>query len=272
MTFFPNAKINIGLRIVARRDDGFHNIETIFYPVLLRDALEFVSSDDGSDSDSLTVTGFVTGCRMSENLVVKAVNLLRRSFNIPALQIHLHKAIPPGAGLGGGSSDAAFTIRYLNRYYRLGLCNNTLMELALELGSDCPFFIDNVPAFATGRGEVLSSLQPLMKGYHIMLINPGIEINTGEAYRRITPTRPGNSLVDLYLQPVEEWKDNIFNDFEPSVFGIYPEIGRIKEHLYDNGALYASMSGSGSSVFGIFRDKPVTIKQEKNYFTWSSVM
>jgi len=272
MTFFPNAKINIGLRIVSRREDGFHNIETIFYPVMLNDALEFVSEDSGSDSDSLTVTGFATDCRMQDNLVIRAVNMLRKSFNITALQVHLHKAIPSGAGLGGGSADGAFMIRYLNRYYRLGMCNNTMKEIALELGSDCPFFIDNIPSYATGRGEILSPLKPLLKGYHIMIVNPQIKINTGEAYNRSTPSAPGNKLEELYSRPLSEWRNSIVNDFEPLVFDLWPEIERIRDRLYDEGAIYASMSGSGSSVYGIFTDRTPAINFDRNYFTWSSLI
>lgn len=270
MTFFPNAKINIGLRVISRRDDGFHNIETIFYPVMLRDALEFVADDSGSDSDSLTVTGADTGCHMSDNLAVRALNLLRKSYNIPALRIHLHKVIPPGAGLGGGSSDGAFMLRYLNRYFRLGLCNSDLKRLSLELGSDCPFFIENRPMHATGKGEILSPVKPMLTGYYLMIINPGIEVNSGMAYRMVKPGMPESDLKELYGLPPASWKDNIFNDFEPPVFKTYPQIARIKDNLYGMGALYVSMSGSGSSVFGIFEERPKSWTGEPRYFSWAT--
>ncbi|MEZ5012340.1 MAG: 4-(cytidine 5'-diphospho)-2-C-methyl-D-erythritol kinase [Bacteroidales bacterium] len=272
MTLFPNAKINIGLRIVSRRDDGFHNIETIFYPVMVRDILEFVGDDSGNDSDSLTSTGLVTGCAMKDNLVIRALNLLRLKYNIPALHIHLHKAIPAGSGLGGGSSDAAFMLRYLNRFYRLGLCNNDLKKLALELGSDCPFFIENRPMYATGRGEELTPVKPVPGKHFIMIVNPGIEVNTGDAYRLTTPRTPSSDLRKLYNLPVNEWKGKIVNDFEEVVFKLHPEIGEIRENLYGMGAIYASMSGSGSSVFGLFDSAPKGYHFDGNYFTWSGMI
>lgn len=272
MTVFPNAKINIGLRILSRREDGFHNIETIFYPVMLRDVLEFVGDDSGSDSDSLTSTGLVTGCNMKDNLVIQALNLLRLKYNIPALQIHLHKAIPAGSGLGGGSSDAAFMLRYLNRFYRLGLCNNELKKLALELGSDCPFFIENRPMFASGRGEELTPVKLLPGKCFVMIVNPGIEVNTGKAYALTTPAPPSSSLHDIYYLPVKEWKGKIINDFEKVVFDLHPEIAEIKENLYNMGALYASMSGSGSSVFGLFETEPDGYTKNQKYFTWSGLI
>ncbi|MFN2379011.1 MAG: 4-(cytidine 5'-diphospho)-2-C-methyl-D-erythritol kinase [Bacteroidales bacterium] len=272
MTFFPNVKINLGLRIISGRDDGYHNIESIFYPVALTDALEFVTDESGSDSDSFTQTGHQTGCPMSDNLAVRALNLLRRRYNIPPLIIHLHKKIPVGAGLGGGSSDAAFMLRYLNRYFRLGLCNNDLTSLALELGSDCTFFIMNRPALATGRGEILEPLDPLQEKLHILIVNPGININTGQAYSRSTPAVPVESLQDLYALPVEQWRGRIVNDFESIVTGMHPEIGVIRDNLYSLGALYASMSGSGSSFYGIFRDFPPPYKFNPSWFSWRGIM
>ena len=271
MTFFPNVKINLGLRIVSRRDDGYHNIESIFYPVGLTDALEFVTDESSSDSDSFTQTGIITGCPMSENMAVKAVNLLRLRYNIPPLMIHLHKHIPIGAGLGGGSSDAAFMLRYLNRYFKLGLCHDDLSSLALELGSDCPFFINNIPALATGRGEILEPVKLLSEELYILIVNPGISVNTGEAYSKSEPAIPKNSLTKIYLSP-ETWKDNLINDFEPIVTSIYPELDGIKENLYSLGAIYASMSGSGSSFYGIFRNHPPLYKFNSQWFTWRGVL
>lgn len=272
MTFFPNVKINLGLRIVSRRDDGYHNIESIFYPVGLTDALEFVTNESGSDSDSFTQTGIRTGCPMSENMAVKALNLIRLRYNIPPLMIHLHKKIPVGAGLGGGSSDAAFMLRYLNRYFRLDHSHDDLSSLALELGSDCPFFISNRPALATGRGEILEPVKPLSEKLYILIVNPGISVNTGEAYSKSEPAIPENSLMEIYQSPPGTWKDNLTNDFEPVVTQIYPELKGIKENLYSLGAIYASMSGSGSSFYGIFRDTPPLYRFNPLWFTWRGVL
>ncbi len=267
MTIFPNAKINIGLWITSRREDGFHNIETIFYPVGLKDACEFVMQENGRDSDEFTQTGYDTNCQMSDNLVIKAVNLVRKKHNIPALKIHLHKAIPPGSGLGGGSSDAAFMLRYLNRYFRIGLCNNALGAMALELGSDCPFFIKNIASHASGRGEKLNKVPAKLSGYKIIIVNPGIHINTGQAYAASIPLERDTDLAEIYKLPPEQWKDKITNDFEPAVFERFPVIGEIKKELYMQGAIYSSMSGSGSSVYGIFKNEPpVNIFSE--YYTW----
>ncbi len=268
MTIFPNAKINIGLSILGRREDGFHDIETILYPVGLRDALEFVTADNDSDSDELTVTGIDTGCRMPDNLVIKSLNILRKEFSIPALMVHLHKVIPTGAGLGGGSSDAAFMVKYLNRYFRLGMCNNDLRLKALEAGSDCPFFIDNMPVLAAGRGELMTPVKNLLSGYNIVIVNPGIHINTGEAYRSVVPAVSGINLADLFRQPVDKWKGTIINAFEKRVFENYPVIRSIKERLYEMGAVYSSMSGSGSSVYGIFRKEVPDDELLSRYWTW----
>ncbi len=267
MTIFPNAKINLGLRITSKRADGFHNIETIFYPVGLRDVCEFVTQENGRDSDEFTQTGYDTACSMADNLVMKAVNLIRKNYNIPALKIHLHKAIPPGSGLGGGSSDAAFMLRYLVRYFRIGLCNKDLAAMAAELGSDCPFFITNIPSYASGRGEKLKKVKANLAGYKILLVNPGIIINTGEAYAASKPEKRNTVLTDIYDLSPEKWKDEMTNDFEPIIFRKFPLIGEIKKELYRHGALYSSMSGSGSSVYGIFRDEsPADIFSE--YWTW----
>ncbi|HUS86098.1 MAG TPA: 4-(cytidine 5'-diphospho)-2-C-methyl-D-erythritol kinase [Bacteroidales bacterium] len=271
MTLFPNAKINIGLKIISRREDGFHDIETIFYPVALRDALEFVTMQSNSDSDELTVTGFNPGCRMSDNLVIRALNSLRRDFNIPALRIHLHKAIPMGAGLGGGSSDSAFMLRYLNRYFRLGLCNKDMWEIALKIGSDCPFFIENRPAFAEGRGEKLKGVSRVLTGYHILIIHPGIQISTANAYAGSKPEIPSVNLMELYERPVKTWNGVIENDFESWVFRKYPEIKRIKEKLYSSGAVYSSMSGSGSAVYGIYTGSPPASIFNGKYWKWQGV-
>ena len=272
MTLFPNAKINIGLKIISRREDGFHDIETILYPVALRDALEFVTVQSNGDSDELTVTGLKTDCRMSENLVIRTLNSLRRDFNIPALSIHLHKAIPMSSGLGGGSSDSAFMLRYLNRYFRLGLCDRDMREIALAIGSDCPFFIENRPAFAEGRGEKLKGVSRVLTGYNILIIHPGIQITTANAYASSIPDIPSVNLKDLYERAVETWNGVIENDFEPWVFGKYPEIKEIKEELYSSGAVYCSMTGSGSAIYGIYAGLPPADIFGDKYWKWQGVL
>jgi 4-diphosphocytidyl-2-C-methyl-D-erythritol kinase len=256
MVIFPKAKINIGLLITEKRTDGFHNIETIFYPVGLCDALEFVVPEKPVREDILNVSGLLADLDPADNLVLKAVKKIRDIRDFPFLNIHLHKAIPAGAGLGGGSSDAATFMRALNNYFGLDITNEKLKKLALELGSDCPFFIDSVPAFAKGRGELLTPVDHVKSGYHILMINPGIHVSTKEAYSSITPKSPVQDLKDLYDPDPSKWKDLIINDFEESVFRRYPRIAEIKKMLYNLGALYSSMSGSGSTVYGIFKSKP----------------
>ena len=271
MVIFPNAKINIGLWVTSLRDDGFHNIESVFYPIGLKDACEFVVNDSGNDSDEFTQTGINTDCPMNQNLVIKALNLLRSKYNIPSLRMHLHKAIPMGAGLGGGSSDASFVLRYLNRYFELGLETEDLKLLAEELGSDCPFFIDNKVSLARGRGEILTELDNVLCGMHIIIVNPGIHINTAEAYSGLKPKKRDNSLQEFYSLPIDTWRDNIENDFEASVFQSHPEIKEIKKELYKQGALYSSMTGSGSSVYGIFTEKPPQIMLSR-YWSWIGIL
>ena len=254
MVLFPNAKINIGLRIIARRSDGYHDIETVFYPVKLYDALEFVRSE--SREDELVMTGIVIGSDAKENLVSKAVNKLRQKSQFPILKIHLHKAIPAGAGLGGGSSDATCLLKSLNKYYSLGVSHSDLSDMALGLGSDCPFYIENQPAYATGRGEKMETVPDVLEDFHIVLINPGLHVSTKEAYSQCVPSKPDSNLKELIKLPAEQWKEFIFNDFEEYVFRKFPVIGEIKEALYASGAVFSLMSGSGSSVFGIFNEKP----------------
>jgi len=256
MIVFPNAKINLGLRVTGERPDGYHNIETIFYPVSLCDALEFVVPSEPLEKDLLTVTGIYTGTDPADNLVMKAVRKLREKYTIPFFRIHLHKAIPVGAGLGGGSSDSAYIIKALNKHCGLAIENHDLKSMVSELGSDCPFFIDNTPSFAQGRGELLNPVTPVLKGYYFVLLNPRISVNTKEAYQHCHSGQPSTSLSELVNKPVAEWKDIIKNDFEDYVFSKYPITGRIKEDLYRSGALFCLMSGSGSSVYGIFSKKP----------------
>lgn len=253
MIVFPNAKINIGLNVVSQRDDGYHNLETIFYPVKLSDALEIADADKTAFSTS----GLVIDALPENNLVFKAYSLLKKDFELPEFKIHLHKVIPFGAGLGGGSSDAAFMLHLLNDYCHLGLNNNQLEKYALQLGADCPFFIHNKPAFASGIGNQLEPTGIDLSAYKIVIAKPSVSVSTPDAYQNITPSKPAFSLRELSQVPLEEWKDIVVNDFEKTVFSKYPEIGYLKESFYAMGAIYSSMSGSGSAVFGIFRHLPV---------------
>lgn len=252
MILFPNAKVNLGLRIINRRSDGFHNIETIFCPVDLCDILEFVPSEE--NKNTLQITGNVPDDDPSENLVLKAWKQLRSKYKIPHVSIHLHKSIPIGAGLGGGSSDAAFMLKGLNEMFGCGCTENELMEMAGSLGSDCAFFVRNTFAIGTGRGEQLQPIDISLSEYTVLLVNPGIHISSKEAYSDVTPGVQLNSLTDLVNDPVENWKELIVNDFENGIFNKYPEIESIKSTMYKLGAVYSSMTGSGSTVFGLFTE------------------
>jgi 4-diphosphocytidyl-2-C-methyl-D-erythritol kinase len=272
MILFPKAKVNLGLSITGKRPDGFHNIETIFYPVNICDALEFVESDNAEGSDVLTVTGIETGSSADDNIVMKAVKLLRGKYLFPILNLHLHKAIPAGAGLGGGSSDASYMLKSLNRHYGLDIRSEELRSMALGLGSDCPFFLDCEPSFASGRGEILKPLALDLSKYYLVLLNPGIGVNTREAYRNCKPATPLFDLKNIEKVSINEWKNVLFNDFEGYVFKKHPVIGQLKEGLYRAGALFSSMSGSGSSVFGIFAQKPALPVSLTEYVIWEGPM
>lgn len=267
MLVFPKAKINLGLNITGKRDDGYHNIETIFYPVGLCDALEVVAG--GSEQDIINVTGYGLQVEPEDNIAFKAVQKIRKFKTFPPLRIHLHKAIPAGAGLGGGSSDAACMLRTIDRMFHLNFPDVALRQMALELGSDCPFFIDSRPSFATGRGEMLEPVNSILQGFNIVLLNPGISVSTREAYENCEPSVPGKQLKDLINSPVQDWKDLIRNDFEKTVFRKYPLIGELKAGLYDSGSLYSSMSGSGSTVYGIFKGRPDLDGKLREYLIYS---
>ncbi len=263
---FPNCKINLGLNIIGKRNDGFHDLETVFYPIEFNDVLEIIA--DGNDSNELTVTGLpVIGAQ--NNLCSKAYDLLKKDYpHLPFVKIHLHKVIPTGAGLGGGSSDAAFTLELLNEKFLMGLTRDQLKKYALQLGSDCPFFLDNKPCFASARGEQLKAVDLHLSKYKIMLVNPGIHICTSWAFSAIKPVKPAKSVKAIIHQPLTTWKQELINDFEVPVFENYPEIKIIKETLYKNGALYASLTGSGSTVFGIFdKTYDLHIKFPDSYFS-----
>lgn len=250
MICFPNAKINLGLNIVSKRPDGYHNLETVFYPIPVKDALEVVSAN----ATTFTQTGIPVDAPQEKNLVIKALRLLETHTAVPPLEIHLLKAIPFGAGLGGGSADAAFMLKLINQFANLGIDEAQLETWAARIGADCPFFIRNKPVFATGTGNIFEPIDLSLAGYHLCLVKPDIAVSTAEAYARVTPSRGAVSLKEIITRPITEWKEVMTNDFEASVFPRFPEIRHLKEKLYEAGALYASMSGSGSSVFGIFRE------------------
>ncbi len=255
MIYYPNAKINIGLNVVEKRPDGYHNLETVFYPIKLQDAMEMnVVEDEVPECGyKLKVSGNILDGTPEDNLVVKAYKLLKSDFNLPTLGFTVFKHIPTGAGLGGGSADAAFTIRAINEKFRLGLSDEDMERYAARLGADCPFFIKNAPVLASGIGNVFHNINLSLKGHTLVLIKPDIFVSTVDAYRNVVPHRPEHALSELLAKPIETWKDTVVNDFEKSVFVKFPEIAAIKDKLYDLGAEYAAMSGSGSSVYGIFK-------------------
>ncbi|TWI80496.1 4-diphosphocytidyl-2-C-methyl-D-erythritol kinase [Lacibacter cauensis] len=314
MLSFPNCKINLGLQILNKREDGYHNLATVFYPLPLKDALELVRRDDRrwTTDDSKTLsdlpseaiakagvegpagviersrendvifssTGLEIAGDQANNLCVKAYHLLKKDFpSLPPVLMHLHKAIPMGAGLGGGSADGAFALKLLNEKFQLNLTNEQLIAYALQLGSDCPFFIHNKPCYATGRGELLEPIQLDLSAYKFAVVNPGIHVNTGWAFANLSgrsadsnkqsdsSKRPDSeqrpNLKQIIQQPISTWKQQLTNDFEAPVCKAHPEIATIKQQLYDAGAVYASMSGSGSTVFGIFEKEPELKFDEK---------
>lgn len=254
MICFPNAKINIGLNIVSKRLDGYHNLGTIFYPIQIKDALEIIVRED-QENDSFFEAGLQVDAIPENNLVMKALRLMRKHYDFPTVEVHLLKKIPFGAGIGGGSADAAFMLKLLNQTFNLGISDKELVSLAVQLGADCPIFIYNRPMFATGIGEILEDVNISLKGYHLVLVKPDVHIPTKDAFANIKPEQPSDSLLDLIMLPIEDWKGKIINDFEASIFPKYPLIKEIKDSLYQQGALYASMTGSGSSVFGIFKEE-----------------
>jgi 4-diphosphocytidyl-2-C-methyl-D-erythritol kinase len=268
MVSFPNCKINIGLNIVEKRQDGFHNLETIFYPLPLNDIIEALPANDSKDQINFTQSGKNIDGDTSNNLCIKAYELLKKDYpRLPPIQLHLHKNIPMGAGLGGGSADGAFTLQLLNTKFSLGISQLKLAEYSLTLGSDCPFFILNKACFASGRGEQLQLVNLSLADYRFALVHPGIHISTAFAFKQIVPTKPHLSLDKLILQPIETWKDSIVNDFEAPVFKLHPVLKTIKDNLYSQGAVYASMSGSGSAIYGIFpKGQRITNPFPTDYF------
>lgn len=252
MIAISNAKINLGLSITEKRPDGYHNLETVFYPIDLNDALEIRTCPDATEKYILRQFGTIIAGNPEDNLVVKAYLLLEEEYHLPPIEIHLYKRIPSGAGLGGGSSNAAYMLKLLNRHFQLKLSDEQLEAYAATLGADCAFFIKNTPTFAEGIGNVFSPISLSLKDYQILIIKPDVFVSTREAFANIHPHRPKYPIKEAIKRPINEWKEILINDFEGSVFSQYPIIGKIKDELYDQGAVYAAMSGSGSSVFGIF--------------------
>lgn len=267
MICFPNAKINIGLNIISKREDGFHNIETIFYPIGLSDILEIIPAIKQTD---VKTSGLALNINAEENICHKAYQLLSKSYKIPPLEIFLHKLIPSGAGLGGGSSDAAFLLKEINSLFKLGINQKGLENMASVLGSDCAFFIRNKAVFAKGRGDKFEEISLDLSGYYLYLVKPDIFISTADAYASVRPLLPEVSLKNLVEDPISDWKNKIINDFELNLFKKHPLLNNIKSELYKQGALYASMSGSGSALYGIFVNKPSKIPAFEEHFSWIS--
>lgn len=277
MINFPIAKINLGLNVVEKRPDGYHNLQTVFYPVPIKDALEVHVMDEAFPSDydcDLKVTNITIEGDEQRNLVVRAYQLLKQDFHtLPRIHSHLWKGIPTQAGMGGGSSDCAYMMLLLNQQFRLGLTDEQLIEYAAKLGADCAFFILSRPCYAEGIGEKLQPIDLSLSGYYIAVVRPDIPVPTKEAFSRIRPHYPAQNCRETVMQPVETWRDTLINDFEESVFALHPEIGNIKQQLYDMGATYAAMSGSGSALFGLFKKQPDSLSQEfPNMFTFSSIL
>lgn len=268
MITFPCAKINLGLNIVSKRPDGYHNLETVFYPIPLTDALEIKYMEEKFPSESpcdLKITGNDVDCNEEDNLVIKAYQLLAADFQLPRVHAHLVKRIPTQAGLGGGSSDAAYMIRLLDERFRLNIGIPEMERYAAKLGADCAFFITADPSYAEGIGDVLMPVDVPgagLGGYYLAVVKPSVAVSTRDAYAAIVPKTPAKCCRDIVRQPIETWKDELVNDFEAPIFAMHPELAAIKKSLYDAGAVYAAMSGSGSALFGIFREQPTGLEKE----------
>lgn len=279
MITYPNAKINLGLNVTERRSDGYHNLETVFYPIPLCDVLRVETETDGSapreadvfpdgcqvctyeaDDYTLHTGGIGIDCPPEKNLVIKALRSIRQDFALPRLHIYMYKRIPSGAGLGGGSSDAAFMMKLLNERFGLNLTAEEMEARIAPLGADCAFFVRNRPILATGIGNIFAPVSLSLAGWHLVLVKPEVFVSTKEAYAQIRPHRPETSVAELIARPVETWRDTLVNDFEEGIFALHPEIADVKKSLYDLGAVYAAMSGSGSSVFGLFRTPTPTLE------------
>jgi 4-diphosphocytidyl-2-C-methyl-D-erythritol kinase len=261
MITFPQCKINLGLNIHFKRADNYHEVSTVMYPIPLKDILEIVRHE----TFQFTQSGMPIPGKLTDNLCVKAYQLLHREFDIPPVHAHLYKNIPMGGGLGGGSADGTYMLKLLNDEFELGLATAELQDYAAQLGSDCPFFVREEPQLATGRGELLKPININLEGYYLYLINDGTHISTQEAFANVSPRQPERSLDEIISLPIDQWKAHLHNQFEESVFPLYPHLERIKNQLYDAGAIYASMSGSGATLFGLFKSEPSSsfFKSEK---------
>jgi len=272
MRTYPHAKINLGLNITERRPDGYHNLETVFMPVPLCDRLDISerqSECDQPKSCNLTITGGAIEGDTQDNLVVKAYRLMAAQYDLPSLDVVLDKQIPTQAGLGGGSSDATFMLRAINDYACLGLTQRQLADIAVKLGADCPCFTIDGPCYAEGIGEKMTPIQLDLSGWWIAIVKPDIAVSTREAFSKVRPRRPEENCRETVALPVDHWRDRLTNDFEESVFALYPEIGRMKERLYSLGATFALMSGSGSSLYALYRDEPQRLDEEfGGCFVW----
>ncbi|WP_114781382.1 4-(cytidine 5'-diphospho)-2-C-methyl-D-erythritol kinase [Botryobacter ruber] len=269
MLDFPNAKINLGLFVTAKRPDGFHNLESVFYPVKWCDALEVLPAPELN----FTMSGLPVPGNPDTNLCLKAYKLLQEKYGLPPVQMHLHKVIPMGAGLGGGSADAAFALKLLNQLFELKLTEDELEDYARTLGSDCAFFIRNKPVLATEKGDVFTPIELDLSGYACVVVYPGIHITTAEAYGSIRPTEPTVSITDVLKQGVHTWKHTLKNDFETALFPKYPELAALKENLYEAGAAFASMTGSGSAVYALFKgDVRANLVFPNHYLVWEGVL
>ena len=268
MIVFPGCKINLGLHVVSKREDGFHNIETIFYPVKWCDSLEVIENKESNEAFVFSQSGLAIGGAVEENLLYKAWKIISTQKQIPNIKVHLHKNIPMGAGLGGGSSDAASFINLLDSKFELAYTEKEKMTIASELGSDCAFFISNCPVYAQGKGNEFTKIDVNLDKYYILVVYPAIHSNTKEAYDGLVPQKPKNSPASLITsEQVAKWQSVLVNDFENSIFKKYATIKLLKENLYSAGAMYASMSGSGSAVFGIFEKAPeIKFPAEYSYY------
>lgn len=287
MLAFPNVKINLGLNVVEKRPDGYHNLQSVFYPVKgLYDVLELTPENAVKAEISekhiapihlhyttigklqLGITGIHIPGSVENNLLAKAYDLVNAKYNLPEVKAHLHKIVPTGAGLGGGSADGAFFIKLLNNFFKLNMPQEQMLDYAGQLGSDCSFFIPNSPAFVDSRGDVFAEIEFSLAGYHIAIIKPDIHVSTAAAFSGIVPKRPEKSPLEIIQLPIEQWKGLLVNDFEATVGSQHPSILHIKEQLYNQGALYCSMSGSGAAVYGIFKEEPQLPESANSYFVW----
>lgn len=267
MIAFPNAKINLGLTIVSKRADLFHNLETCFVPFGWKDALELIENQ----TFEFSASGIPVGGDVNSNLCVKAYQLLKTDYKLPNIKLHLHKNIPMGAGLGGGSADAAFVLTLLNQIFQLGLSNQILENYARKLGSDCAFFVENTPKFATEKGDVFRSIDLNIRGLYMVVVYPNVHVSTADAYGGVVPRNASANLFEALQKPIETWKNSVENDFEISVFKKHPKLSKIKQDFYAKGAIYAAMSGSGSAIFGIF-EKETEISFENDYAFWKGYL